>query len=114
MNKNSTRYYSSNQEKHIAKVINGKCQANSGATLFNKGDIANSNWLIEAKTGMSEKQSFSIKREWLNKIKQESFAMNKEYYALAFNFGILNEPNYYILDERIFKQILTILDELES
>lgn len=36
MNKNSTRYYSSQQEKNIAKTLKGKCQPNSGATLFSK------------------------------------------------------------------------------
>lgn len=36
MNKNSTRYYSSKQEKKIAKTVKGKLQANSGATLFSK------------------------------------------------------------------------------
>ena len=36
MNKNSTRYYSTKQEKKIAKTVNGKVTANSGATLFSK------------------------------------------------------------------------------
>ena len=36
MNKNSTRYYSNKQEKHIAKKVTGNRQANSGATLFSK------------------------------------------------------------------------------
>ena len=35
-NKNSTRYYSSKQEKKIAKTVDGKVQVNSGATLFSK------------------------------------------------------------------------------
>lgn len=112
-NKNSTRYFSNKQEKHIAKVLNGKVQSNSGATLFNKGDIVRDNWLLEAKTCMKESQSFSIKKEWLDKIKQESFAMNKEFYALVFDFGTQNNENFYILNERTFKQILTLLDELE-
>ena len=36
VNKNSTRYYSSKQEKKVAKAVNGKLQPNSGATLFSK------------------------------------------------------------------------------
>lgn len=36
MNKNSTRYYSNMQEKHIAKAVNGRLQPNSGATMFSK------------------------------------------------------------------------------
>ena len=36
MNKNSTRYFSNKQEKHIAKELGGKQTANSGATPFYK------------------------------------------------------------------------------
>lgn len=114
MNKNSTRFYSSQQEKQVAKSINGKCQSNSGATLFSKGDVKTDNWLFECKTCMTEKQSFNIKKEWLDKLKQESFAMNKEFFALVFNFGIENNENYYILNEKIFKQILNLLKELNT
>ena len=114
MNKKSTRYYSSKQEKHIAKITSSRLQPNSGATLFKKGDVANTNWLFEAKTCMKEQESFSIKKEWLSKLKQEAFAMNKEFYALVFNFGTKNEVNYYVLNEKIFKQILSLLEELEN
>lgn len=75
------------------------------------GDVVNENWLFEAKTCMTEKQSFSIKKEWLDKLRQESFAMNKEFSALVFNFGIKNSENFYILNERDFKQILLLLKE---
>ena len=112
-NKNSTRYFSSQQEKHIAKVTGSKMQPNSGATLFKKGDVSNQDWLFEAKTCMKEQESFSIKKEWLDKLKQESFAMNKEFYALVFNFGN-NKENYFVLNEKIFKQILSLLEELEN
>lgn len=113
MNKNSTRYYSSQQEKSIAKALGGKCQANSGATLFSKGDVKTDNWLFEAKTCMTEKQSFSIKKEWLDKLQEEAFAMNKEFFSLVFNFGINSNENFYILNERTFKQILKLLEEME-
>lgn len=112
MNKNSTRYYSNKQEKQIAKTVKGKCQSNSGAGMFAKGDIFTDKFLIEAKTCMTEKESFSIKKEWLEKLKQEAFSMNKEFYSLVFNFGN-NQSNYYILDEKIFKQILDLLEEKE-
>lgn len=110
MNKNSTRYYSSKQEKHIAKSMNGNCVANSGATLFSKGDVKSDNWLFEAKTCMKEQSSFSIKKEWLDKLKSEAFAMNKYYYSLVFNFGD-NTENYYIINERTMKEIKNLLEE---
>ena len=46
MNKNSTRYYSNKQEKHIAKVVNGKLTSNSGAGLFKKGDLYTDNRMV--------------------------------------------------------------------
>ena len=54
------------------------------------GDVKNDDWLFEAKTCMKEQESFSIKKEWLDKLKQESFAMRKEFFALVFNFGYRN------------------------
>lgn len=75
------------------------------------GDVCTDDWLFECKTCMKEKESFGIKKEWLDKLKQESFAMNKEYYALAFNFGEDTE-NHYIISEKIMKKILKILDEI--
>ena len=112
MNRQSTRYFSNKQEKKIAKTVNGKVQSNSGATLFNKGDVRTKNWLFEAKTCMKEQESFSIKKEWLEKLKQESFAMNKEFHSLVFNFG--TDENYYVLNEKNFKQILNLLFESEN
>lgn len=105
----STRYYSSKQEKAVAKKINGKKVANSGATSFCKGDVSTADWLIECKTCTTEKGSFSIKKEWLEKNKEEAFAMGKKYAALAFNYGP-DQKNYYIIDEKTF----TVLNELLS
>lgn len=114
MNKKSTRYKSGKQEKYIAKLTNSRLQPNSGATLFKKGDIVNTNWLFEAKTCMKSQQSFNIKKDWLDKLKNESLAMKKEFYALVFNFGEENQGNYFVINEKIFKQILSLLEELEN
>ena len=104
-----TRFYSSNQEKKVAKAIGGKQVSNSGATDFQKGDVTTDNILVECKTCTTEKKSFSIKKEWLEKNKEEAFEMGKEYSVLAFNFGP-DTDNYYILDERTFKQFKEYLD----
>lgn len=111
MNK-STRYYSNKQEKRIAKKIGGKQTANSGATKFSKGDISAVKWLIEAKTKTKESTSFSIKKEWLEKNKEEAFAMNKDYSALAFDFGD-NGNIYYVIDEKLFIQLKNYLEKEE-
>ena len=104
-----TRWYSSKQEKQIAKVVGGKQVANSGASRFNKGDVTTTDgWLFEAKTKTSESKSFSIKKEWIEKNKEEMFAMGKSYSALVFNFGDGN--NYYVLDERTFLKMKEALE----
>lgn len=112
-NKKCTRYYSSRQEKRIANAIDGKVTANSGATRFNAGDITTPNWLIEAKTATTEKQSFAIKRDWLDKNREEAFAMGKEYNALCFDFGD-NGKRYYVIDEKTFKKLLNFTQEVEQ
>lgn len=103
-----TRYYSNKQEKQVAKVIGGKKVANSGATAFDKGDCSNDFILVECKTCIAEKKSFSIKKEWLEKNTVEAYSMNKKYSALAFNFGE-DTDNYYVLDEYSFKKFLELL-----
>ena len=111
-----TRYFSSKQEKSVAKFVGGKVVANSGATLFSKGDVKLDNMLIECKTKVNPTNSFSIKKEWLEKNEEEAFAMGKDYSALCFNFGDLhNTKNYYVIDENLFKKLLnTIKEENEN
>ena len=103
-----TRFYSSKQEKQIAKAVNGQRVVNSGATAFSKGDVRTEDWLFEAKTKISESQSFSIKKEWLLKNKEEMFAMGKSYNALVFDFGDGN--NYYVVDEKTFLRMKEALE----
>ena len=107
--KNNTRYFSNKQEKHVAKAVGGKQTANSGATMFSKGDVTLDDWLLECKTKTSPSQSISIKKEWLEKNEEEAFSMNKHHSALVFNFGDLhNAQNYYIINEQEFKRFLEL------
>lgn len=108
-----TRFYSDKQEKQVAKAVGGKQTANSGATAFVKGDVLLDDWLIECKTCTSEKKSFAIQQEWLSKNAQEAFAMGKSFSAVAFNYGP-GAPNYYVIDEKTFKRLLTLLKEDEQ
>ena len=115
MNKNSTRYFSNKQEKHVAKAIGGKQVANSGATKFSKGDARNENWLIECKTKTSPSQSISIKKEWIEKNEEEAFAMGKPYSAVCFSFGDLHfDKQYYILNEQTFKEFLKLQEDTKN
>jgi len=102
----TTREASSKQEHSVAKAVGGRTTANSGASAFSKGDILTEQWLIEAKTKMTDSQSISIKKEWIEKNKQEAVFMNKDYHCIAFNFGP-NQPNYFIIDELTFQELLS-------
>lgn len=113
MQSKPTRFYSTRQEKAVAKVVLGKRTPNSGAIAFSGGDVTTDDWLIECKTATSEKSSFLIKRDWLDKNKQEAISMRKSYNALCFDFGD-NGKRYYIIDERTFKQLLQFTQEVET
>lgn len=105
----NTRAFSRKQENKVAKMVNGKVVSNSGATAFNKGDVRTDKILIECKTCTKEKKSFSIKKEWLTKNKDEAFAMGKQYSVLAFDFG--DGENYFVLDKNLFKKLVNYIEE---
>ena len=104
-----TRKFSKKQEDYVAKKFGGERVKNSGATAFAKGDVNLDNFLIECKTKTSPSESISIRKDWLEKNVKESLFMGKKYSALAFNFGP-NEPNYYIIDEYLFEELLSKLN----
>ena len=101
---------SSNQEKQIAKMVGGKVQSNSGGTRFGGGDVHTETVFIEAKTPTTDKSSFSIKKEWLTKAKEQAFEQNKTSYALAFRFGP-DEPDFFVIDAKLFKELINHLEE---
>lgn len=107
--KHPTRYYSKKQEDSIAKATDGHRNANSGATLFVKGDITTNQWLLEAKTKTSHCDSISIKKDWISKNRKEALFMGKPYSAIVFNFGP-DEENHYIIDEELFLELKEYLE----
>lgn len=111
-NTSSTRYYSEKQEAKVASIVNGLVQSNSGAGKFNKGDIINcgASLLIECKTSTTEKDSFSIKKEWLTKNLQEAKQLRLSNSCLAFNFGP-DTPNYFVIDEKLMKYLVEKMGE---
>lgn len=107
-----TRFYSSRQEKSVAKAVNGRQTKNSGATALQKSDVLNDLFSIECKTKTKDSDSIIIKKEWFDKQVRESIQMGKEYSAIVFNFGP-NEPysdNHYIIDENLFLELLEHLE----
>lgn len=110
--KKPTRYFSSQQEKQVARNLDGRTTSNSGATMFGgKSDVAVSNlFSIECKTKTTHSESISIKKAWLVKNKQEALFDGHPYSALAFNFGP-DEPNYYVIDEYLFQSLIEYIKE---
>lgn len=111
-----TRFYSSKQEDSVAKAINGKKTANSGATKFQKGDVITEDklFLLECKTCVKEQKTFTLHKEWFTKNKDEAFEMGIKYNALVFNFG--DGINKYVIDEKLFKYLYSIIrkEELQN
>lgn len=110
--KNTTRYYSDLHEKSVCKALGARQQPNSGAGKFNKGDVVvdNASLLIECKTSMTEKESVSVKKEWINKNKEEAFSLRLQNYCVCINFGPQTQ-NYYIIDEQMMKYLVDKLEE---
>ncbi len=108
MSKKPTRYYSDKHEKRTAKNLNAEVQVSSGSSGFLKGDVKSEKCLIECKTHIDPKKSFSIKKEWLDKIEEQCIEMRKRYPILAFDFG--TGDNYYILNEKTMKRFIEFLD----
>lgn len=107
--KKPTRYYSKKQEKSVVNNLVGVATKNSGATMFDKGDVKLDNFALECKTKTKYSESVSIKKEWLEKIDKEALFMGKKYSALAFNFGP-DENNYYVIDEYLFKKLIDVVN----
>lgn len=104
-----TRWYSNKQEKQVAKVVGGRKTPNSGATKFSKGDVTSDKWLLECKTCTKEQKTFTLRKEWFEKNKEEAFAMRKPYNAIVVDFG--DGEQHYIIDERLFKHLVDSLED---
>ena len=101
--KGSTRAKSSQQEKRIAKAMGGKQVVGSGSTPFLKGDVIVDKLFIEAKTKMEPSKSISVKKEWLEKAKEQALATRKEDYAVAISFG--ENKEYYIIEDTLMEEL---------
>lgn len=111
-NKEATRYFSDIHESSVAKALGGTKVANSGAGKFSGGDVVqkDASLLIECKTVMKEKQSVSVKKDWLVKNKEEAFSKRLDNNCLCINFGP-GTPNYYVIEEKLMKFLVEKLEE---
>lgn len=84
---------------------------NSGAIWFDKSDVISKNFRVEAKTKIKPSKSFTIKKEWLEKIEKEAFLTGKTP-ALAFSFG--DGKDYFILSDKDFYEIVERLGDIDG
>lgn len=110
---NAGKVASLKQEQHIAKVMGGKVQPNSGGTRFGGGDVLTGMFFFEAKTNATPQSSFTIKKEWIKKAFEQAFEQGKPFYAIAIRF----EPDgkdYYLIDEAKMKMLKHYLEEVDE
>lgn len=112
-NKEATRYASKKQEERIAKKLGGKVNSNSGAGLWNKSDVLleDASISIECKTCMTPKNSFSIKKEWIEKNQKELLVNRTEHSVIAFNFDFNSSKDYFVIDDKLMKFLVDKLEE---
>lgn len=111
--KKPTRYYSSRQESAVSKLLGGKVVPGSGSPHFCGGDVKAPDFLIECKTTETPKKSFSIKKDWLDKVEQERKDLQIPYSALAFQFEPDGE-NFFVLKEQLFRDMYNIFTKYQQ
>ncbi len=112
MGKESTRAVADRQEKSVCKDINGYQQPSSGSGKFRKGDVFNkeASILVECKTCMIDKDSFSIKKDWIIKNKEEKFSQRLSNSCIAFSFGP-GQENFYVINSKLMRFLIEKLEE---
>ena len=96
---------SDRHEKKAAKKIRGRQPMASGALSFGKADVFNDLVRVECKT--TEKRSYSIKKELLLKVANETEHGKIPVFNIQFEEQTGN-LNYYILDEGWFLELLKL------
>ena len=105
----STRDASLEQEKRIARLLDGRVVSNSGARPFNKGDVITDFALIDGKTVMEKQKSITLQKEYFTTIKEQAFSHNIDFGVIAFDFG--DGEDYYAVDARTFKKLVDAYKE---
>ena len=112
MSKNLGKDYSESQERDIARLLGGSVQSNSGGTRFGGGDVLTKYFLVEAKTPTKEQTSFSIKREWIDKMNEQAFEQGRLASSLAFRFDPEGE-DYFVINSRMMKLLVEYFEKEE-
>lgn len=109
MSRNKGKDYSASQENDIARLLGGRVQSNSGGTRFGGGDVQTAQFFIEAKTPTKEQTSFSIKKEWIHKMREQAFEQGKYHSALAFRFAP-DGDDYFVINSRLMAELVKFIE----
>lgn len=110
MSRNKGKDYSASQESDIARLLGGRVQSNSGGTRFGGGDVQTAEFFIEAKTPTKEQTSFSIKKEWIDKMREQAFEQGKYHCALAFRFDP-DGNDYFVINSRLMQELVNYMEK---
>lgn len=78
--------------------------------MFMPSDIVTNKVAIECKTCEKQQKTFTIKKEWIDKNRDESLLNNKDYTAIVFNFGPDTE-NFAVIDMTLFNTLIKYLED---
>ena len=119
INKDSTRYKINIKEKRIAKALGGRQFIGSGSTPLLKGDVETGDLFVESKTKMEPSKSISVKKQWIEKAKEQAYSQRKEDYTVAISFG--DGKDYYIIEDSLLEDLYksrealrAVIDSLEG
>ena len=103
----------------IDTVTSSRLTANSGAG-FGSGTEKGDAWITglveisqEVKTQLPDRakgcKSFTIQKEWLDKLDYESRKANKEFWWLVFSFKETDNQMYVVADNQVFQDMVATL-----
>jgi hypothetical protein len=103
----------------IDNVCSSRLTANSGAG-FGSGTEKGDAWITglveisqEIKTQLPDRakgcKSFTIQKEWLNKLDYEPKQANKEFWYLLFSFKETDDQFYVVCDNQVFQDMVATL-----
>ena len=96
MPQKSTRKVSSDQEEFLAEYLGARTTPNSGATWHTKGDLHDNYSVFEAKTSMTQKKSYTLKKEDLVTLERVRKLSQKQFGFFVFDYGNHVEEETYV------------------
>lgn len=107
----SFKKIASRQDKRVAKATGLRVRPNSGAISGHKGDLGGPDIFVETKTRAEEKDHLGIDLRWMDKAKEQAFAMGKPIYFLVIAAG--DEQDYVVMDYSLLSSKMPNADPMD-